>query len=291
MDRFGDYTQILTPVPALHLAIAVTNPKLASELVRLSNDGMAELVIKHPDRFRGFAALLPMHDSEKALLELERVLKMGALGVQVETNIGGVPLDNPRFEPFFARMAAANRPIWIHPFRVPAMPDYAAEKMSRYGMSQALGWPYETAVTLSRLIFSGLLERFPTLRIIGHHGGGMIPHFSGRLGRYLEVWGPRIDPDLEAALPGLKKPLLEYFRRFYVDTALNGAKHAVECVVDFFGPTHVLFGTDTPFDPAPGEFVRETIADVEALNLNESAKNAIFRRNALQLLGLAGNSE
>ena len=287
MDRFGDYTQILAPVPALHLAIAVTNSKLSSQLVQLSNDDMAELVMKHPGRFRGFAAVLPMHDPEDALLELERVLKLGALGVQVETNIGGVPLDDPRFEAFFARMAAANRPIWIHPFRLPAIPDYEAERTSRYGMSQALGWPYETAVTLSRLVFAGLLERFPTLRIIGHHGGGMIPQFSGRLGRYLEVWGPRIDPDLAAALPGLKKPLLDYFRTFYVDTALNGANHAVQCVVDFFGASHVLFGTDTPFDPGPGEFVRDTIADVEALNLNESTKNAIFRQNALRLLGLA----
>jgi aminocarboxymuconate-semialdehyde decarboxylase len=184
-------------------------------------------------------------------------------------------------------MADAKRPIWIHPFRLPTMPDYATEKTSRYGMSQALGWPYETAVALSRLVFAGVLERFPALRIIGHHGGGMIPHFSGRLGRYLEVWGPRIDSDLAAALPKLKRSLLDYFRMFYVDTALNGGKHAVECVVDFFGANHVLFGTDTPFDPAPGEFVRDTIADIEALDGDQSKKRAIFSGNARRVLGIA----
>lgn len=287
MDRFGDYRQILTPVPALHLAVAITAPKLSSDLVQRSNDEMADLVSKHRDRFAGYAAVLPMHDPDAALIELERVFKAGALGVQIETNIGGVPLDDSRFEPFFAHMADAKRPIWIHPFRLPTMPDYATEKTSRYGMSQALGWPYETAVALSRLVFAGVLERFPALRIIGHHGGGMIPHFSGRLGRYLEVWGPRIDSDLAAALPKLKRSLLDYFRMFYVDTALNGGKHAVECVVDFFGANHVLFGTDTPFDPAPGEFVRDTIADIEALDGDQSKKRAIFSGNARRVLGIA----
>ena len=287
MDRFGDYTQVLTPVPALHLAIAATDPLLALRLVERANDEMADLAARHRDRFRGYAAVLPMHDPDRALVELERVLKAGALGVQVETNIGGVPLDDSRFESLFARMADAKRPIWIHPFRLPSMPDYGTEKTSRYAMSQALGWPYETAVTLSRLVFTGVLERFPTLRIIGHHGGGMIPHFSGRLGRYLEVWGPRIDPDLATVLPELKKPLLDYFRMFYVDTALNGAEHGVRCVVDFFGADHVLFGTDTPFDPAPGEFVRDTIADVEALDVKNSQRDSIFRGNALRVLGIA----
>lgn len=153
-------------------------------------------------------------------------------------------------------------------------------------MSQALGWPYETAVALSRLVFTGILDWFPTLRIIGHHGGGMIPHFSGRLGRYLEVWGPRIDSDLAGTLPKLKKPLLDYFRMFYVDTALNGAQQGVECVVEFFGAGHVLFGTDTPFDPGPGEFVRDTIADVQTLDVDQSARRSIFGGNALRVLGL-----
>jgi aminocarboxymuconate-semialdehyde decarboxylase len=284
IDRFGDYQQVITPVPGIHLAIALHDPRLSTELVQRSNDGMASLAAKYPDRFRAYAALLPMHDPDAALVELDRVLKAGAMGVQIETNIAGVPLDDSRFEPLFARMADTNRLIWIHPFRLPSMPDYAAEKTSRYMMSQALGWPYETAVALSRLVFAGVLERYPALRVIGHHGGGMIPHFSGRLGRYLEVWGPRIDPEFSAALQHLKKPLLTYFRMFYVDTALNGAPHGVECIVDFFGADRVLFGTDTPFDSGPGEFIRDTIADVEALKIDGSTKQAVFQHNALRLL-------
>lgn len=284
MDRFGGYKQILTPVPALHLAIAAANPSLSTELVQFSNDSLAELVAKHSDRFAGFAAVLPMHDPEAVLRELDRVLRTNALGVQVETNIGGVPLDDQRFEPFFSRMANEGKPVWVHPFRFPGIPDYAAEKGSRYLMWQALGWPCDTAIALSRLILSGYLERLPGLTLVGHHGGGMVPHFSGRLGRQLEVWGPKLDPDLAATLPKLTKPVLEYFRMLYVDTALSGAPHAVECAIKFFGADHVFFGTDSPFDPAPGEFVQETISDVEATQISDSDKSAIFSGNTMRIL-------
>jgi aminocarboxymuconate-semialdehyde decarboxylase len=287
MDRFGNYTQVLTPLPGLHLTIAASgNRDVAGELVRLSNDGLADLVQKYPDRFAGFAALLPLHERDNALLELDRVMKMSSLGIQIETNINGVPLDHPDFEPMFAKMAALERPVWIHPVRSPLSSDYATEKTSRYAMSQALGWPYETSVALSRLVFGGHLERHPKLRIIAHHGGGMIPHFSGRLGHYLETWGPKLDDELGAALQSLNKPLLDYFRMFYVDTAMNGAKHAVACALEFFGPEHVLFGTDTPFDPEEGKFVYDVIADVESLPRAQAIRTRIYNGNARKVLGL-----
>jgi aminocarboxymuconate-semialdehyde decarboxylase len=286
MDRFGDYTQVLTPVPGLHLNLAVTNAALSTDMVRIYNDEMAGWVAEYPDRFRGFAALLPMHDPEEALRELDRLPQLGALGVQIETNINGIPLDDSRFEPFFARMAELDRAIWVHPFRSPVMADFSTEKVSRYAMSQALGWPYETGVCLSRIVFAGYLERYPRLRIIGHHGGGMVPHFSGRLGKYLEIWGPKLDGELAHALESLCKPLLDYFRMLYVDTAMNGAKHAVTCIVDFFGADHVLFATDTPFDPEPGSFVRDAIEDVEALPIDNAQREAILIGNSLRVLGL-----
>ena len=287
MDGFGDYRQVITPVPNLHLPLVPGNPSLATELVRISNDEMAAIGDKHRDRFRGFAATLPMHDPQEALKELDRVIGLGALGVQIEASVNGEALDAPRHEAFFARMAALGRPIWIHPVRTPLWPDYPGEKTSRYALWQALGWPYETSVCLARLVFAGHLQRHPNLKIIAHHGGAMIPHFSDRLGRQLEFWGQRFDAELGAVVQSLGKPLLDYFRMFYVDTALNGAKHAVACVVEFFGAGHVLFGTDTPFDQEQGQgFIRDTIADIEALGLDETARTQIYRDNATRLLNL-----
>jgi predicted TIM-barrel fold metal-dependent hydrolase len=286
MDRFPNYTQVLTLVPGQHLPLAVPNPALVSELVRLANDGMAELVTAYPDRFLGFAASLPMHNPDLALDELDRAIHgLGALGVQIEANINGVPLDDPRFEALFARMAALGRPIWIHPVRNAALPDYSTETSSRYALWQTFGWPYETAVCLSRLIIAGYLERYQGLRLIAHHGGGMIPHFAGRIKQFLEYEGPLSDPSLAVALQALKKPPIEYFKMLYVDTALCGDKNALGCVLDFFGVGHVLFGTDMPFDPEQGPgFVRDTIADMEALSLDKPALQRIYEGNARQVL-------
>lgn len=287
MDRFPDYVQILTPVPSENLAVALGNPALTQDLVPRANDAMAELVVKFPDRFAGFAAMLPMRDPDQALIELDRAItQLGALGVQIETNINGVPLDDPRYEAFFARMAMLDRLIWVHPARTPAWPDYPTEATSKYALWQVFGWPYETTICLSRLVFSGHLERYPTLRILAHHGGGMIAHFAGRIGPFLQQV-PRLDESLGVALESLGKPPIEYYKMFYVDTALFGAKHAVDCVVDFFGVDHVLFGTDTPFDPEQGPgFIRDTIADIDALALNEAERQRIYEGNARRVLSV-----
>jgi aminocarboxymuconate-semialdehyde decarboxylase len=288
MDQYPDYVQILTLVPGQHLPVALGNPTLASELVRLANDAMAELVAIYPGRFRGFAASLPLHDPDQALGELDRAITaLGAVGVQIEANINGVPLDDPRFDAFFARMAALERPIWIHPVHPPTWPDYPTEATSKYALWQVFGWPYETTICLSRLVFAGHLERYPTLRIVAHHGGGMIPHFSGRIGPFLERVAPGLDESLGLAIQALSKPPIEYFKLFYVDTALFGAKHALDCVVDFFGVDQVLFGTDMPFDPEGGPgFIRTTVADIEALALDEAERQRIYEDNARRVLGV-----
>jgi predicted TIM-barrel fold metal-dependent hydrolase len=149
------------------------------------------------------------------------------------------------------------------------------------------GQSYETTICLTRLVFAGHLERCPNLRIVAHHGGGMIPHFAGRIGSFLEAMGPRLDEDLLLALQSLRKPPVEYFKMFYVDTALFGAKHALDCVLDFFGADHVLFGTDMPLDPEQGPgFIRDTIADIEALAIEGAERQRIYEGNARRVLGI-----
>lgn len=275
LDPFGDYAQVLVlAVPPLE---EVGPPAVAAEFARMANDEMAELVHKHPDRFAGFAAALPLNDTDESLREIDRATsELGALGVQMFTNMQGVPLDDRRFEPIFTRLETLERMVWLHPTRNATWPDYATEKMSDYGLWWSIGWPYETAAALSRLVYSGQMERHPKLRLIAHHGGGMVPHFSARLG---------MGPGYRQVKDSLPRAPLEYFRRFYADTALFGAAHAVRCVLDFFGPGHVLFGTDMPLGPP--DAVAATIEDIESCELSEEERSAVYSGNAMRLLGLA----
>lgn len=286
MDRFPEYVQVLVPFPVQPLIPFLGGDARARDVIRAGNEFLADLVHRHPDRFVGFAGALPLADVDRAMAELTHCLDdLGALGVQLETNVGGVPIDHSRFEPVFAEMARRRCPIWLHPVRGKMLPDFGTEEVSRYGLWQALGWPYETSLVLARLVLGGYLERHSGLRLIVHHGGAMIPHFCGRLGAVLEYLG-RIgfDGELTEAVESLPRPLDEYFRMFYADTVLFGAGNAVGCVVDYFGVDHVLFGTDMPFDPEQGPgFIRDTLANVEALGLDAEAQAKVFRGNALRL--------
>ena len=272
LERFDDYAQVLVlAVPPLE---EVGPPAVAADFARLANDEMAGLVSGHADLFAGFAAALPLNDTDLAIAELERAVQtLGALGAQVFSNVNGVPLDDPRFEPLWARFEALDRAVWLHPTRNRSWPDYPTERTSDFGLWWSLGWPYETAAALSRLVYSGVMERHPGLKVIAHHGAGMVPHFSSRLG---------MGPGYRQVRDSLPRPPLDYFRRFYADTALFGSRHAVECVVDFFGAGHVLFGTDMPLGPANA--VEHTIADVEALELGGADRAALFSGNAARLL-------
>ena len=271
IDRFGAYRQVLVlAVPPLE---EIGPPHVAADFARRANDEMAELVARHPDRFAGFVAALPLNGPDESIAELRRAVgELGALGGLLYTNVGGVPLDDPRFEPLLAAFESSGVTAWLHPTRDAATADYASEDRSDYGLWWSLGWPYETAAALSRLVYSGAMERHPDLRVIAHHGAGMVPHFSARLA---------MGPGYRQVKDLLPRPPLEYFHRFYADTALFGAPHAVECVIDFFGPDHVLFGTDMPLGPS--DAIALTIADVEAAG--ETAK-PVFAANARRVLGL-----
>ena len=224
----------------------------ASALARIGNDAMAELCAKHPERFPTFVAAVSMTDVEGSVKEARRaVTELHAGGIQIFTNIAGKPLDDPSFEPIFKTMAELDRPIWLHPARTAAMTDYVSESKSRYEMWWCFGWPYETSVAMVRLVFSGLFDRYPKLKIITHHLGGMIPFYDGRIGPGLQVLGSRtLDEDYSKVLPSLKRPHLDYLHDFYGDTALfGGGIHAVRCGLEFFGSEHVVFATDTPLGP------------------------------------------
>jgi uncharacterized protein len=277
MDRIesdGAYRQVLVlAVPPLE---EVGPPAVAAELARFANDELADLVHRFPNRFVGFAAALPLSDVDASMRELDRAIThLGALGAQLSTNVLGNPLDDTRFEPLFSRLESAGSAVWLHPTRSAAWSDYPAERRSDYGLWWSLGWPYETAAALARLVYSGHMERHPRQLVIAHHGGGLMPHFAARLA---------MGPGARQVQNRLPRPPLDYVRRFYVDTALFGAPHAVRCVLEFFGPRHVLFGTDMPL--GPGSAVEATIADLDAAGLSSEDLAAVYAGNAVRLLGL-----
>ena len=289
MDEFGDYLQVLTLVqPAVD---TFGRGAVAADLARCANDSMAELCSRYPDRFVGFAAAVALSDVDGALDEVDRAVgDLGALGVQIHTNILGAPLDEPRFEPFFAKLAGLHRTVWVHPVRTPQMPDYPGESASRFGMWMAFGWPYETTVFMCRMVLAGVFQRHPDLRILTHHAGGMIPHFAERFGKGLDFSEP-MGLDLDGASdPAARHALLiEQLKRFYGDTSLSGARSAIECGLGFFGPERLLFGTDMPFDldGGPG-YVRGAVRALDAMDLADAHRRMIYEGNARRMLGLSG---
>jgi uncharacterized protein len=287
VDQFENYAQVLSlglpPVERLW------GPDRSPEMARIGNDGLAEVVARHPDRFVGYSAFLPMNVPEAAVREAERALANGANAIQLASNVNGAPLDEPQFWPVFEVIAKSGKPILLHPARTREMPDYPTEKHSKYEICSVLGWPYETGVTLARLVFSGLIDRYPGLKVIAHHLGGVVPYLEGRIGHSFDQLGARTsDEDYGALLKQLKKRPYDYFKDFYGDTAVEGARAATVCGIDFFGAEHVLFASDCPFDKEKGPgYIRATIAVIDSLPLTPAQKEAICHRNAERLFRLA----
>jgi uncharacterized protein len=288
MDEFGDYRQVinLAAPPVEDLG----PPETSRQLARIGNEALAELVAKHPDRFAGFVACVPMNDVDAAIAEARYACdELGALGVQIYTHVHGRPMDDERFEPFYATLADLDKIIQVHPCRNSSWPDYPTEERSKFEIWWVFGWEYDLSAFMARIVFGGVLERHPTLKFLIHHGGSMVPHFAGRVGPGWDQLGART-PDAHRALvegyPLTKRPI-EYFKMFYADTALFGAAHALRCTIDFFGAERVLFASDSPFDPEKGPgYIRSTIANLNEITLSDADRSAIFNGNARRLLGL-----
>lgn len=289
LEEFGDdYRQVLSiPAPPVE---DLGEPKVSRELARIGNEALADLVRSHPQRFSGFVACMPMNEVDATLAEIDHACgELGALGIQIYTHVNGRALDDPRFEPIWSRMAELDKTIWVHPSRSSSWADYPTEERSKYELWWVFGWEYDTAIFMGRMVMSGVLERYPNIKFLIHHGGSMVPHFAGRIGPGLDQLGARTPPDQRQDIetyPLSKRPI-EYFRQFYVDTALFGTAHAIRCSLEFFGVDHVLFASDSPFDPERGPgYIRATIANLESLGLTEDERSAIYEGNARRILGV-----
>ncbi len=293
---------------------AIASAEKSPELARIFNDSMAEIVMKHPDYFPGAVAMLPTNNIEAALAEIDRAIKdLKFKGIYVYTpqfiyeenqsapasvkkdgplikghTVGNLPkqthpIDTPDLMRIYEKMAQYDLPIWIHPRTSPAFADYSVESASKYRVWQIFGWPYQSTIAMTRLVFSGIFDKCPNIKFIAHHAGAMVPIYEDRIKAaydYDEMFGGTLKQCL-------KKDPVDYFRMFYTDTAVNGNTPALMAAHSFFNPGHLLFGTDTPHDKDSGESsVKDTILSIERMNVTETEKRAIFEDNVKNLLHL-----
>lgn len=255
MDRCPDVLQALTMhLPPLEALVA---PSDAVKLAIIANDEMAELVAKYPNRFVAAVACLPLNDINAAVKEADRAIsRLHFRGVQIFTNINGEPLDAPKFRPLYELMAHHDLPLWIHPWNPPAW------GKTPFHDKGVFAWPYQTSLAMVHLVQAGVFEEYPNIKFITHHCGGMVPFFKTRV-----------------------RDMINGLRKFYADTALRGNAAALMCGYDFFGPEHMLFGTDMLGSRDPDKTV-QTIRSVEEMAIPEADKKKIFEDNARRLLKL-----
>lgn len=186
--------------------------------------------------------------------------------------------------PLYEKMAGYDLPIWIHPHREMSVPDYSTEKESKFNLHGAIGWPYETQLAMTRLVCSGVLQKYPNLKFITHHCGGGMPFLANRINSWLLNY-KRLEPN--SSVSKLTRQPIEYLRLFYGDTAIDGNTPALENGRAFFGTEHIVFATDMPYGGEQGEHaMRAAIKGVKEMAISDAEKKQIFEGNAKRLLHL-----
>lgn len=267
MDEMGlDMQLVMPPPPQCYFTVPV---EIAVKATRVLNDGIAAYVARKADRFVALGTV-PLQDGKEAAAELERSMKqLGFKGCQVLTNVGGRELSDPAFTPFWAKAEALGALVVIHPNGFTQ-----GERFQRFYFNNVIGNPLDTTMALHYLIFDGVLERHPNLKILAVHGGGYLGGYSGRIDH---AWGAR--SDVHGDLP---KAPTSYLKKIYVDTVVF-TPHQLEYLIKVFGADHVLMGTDYPFDMADYDPVGH-VTGTESLDAKTVA--AICGGNAKRLLGL-----
>ncbi len=287
MEAFGEYQQILSlSAPTIEF---LAPPDESPAVARLANDGMAALCRQHPDRFPSFIASMPMNNPDEAVKEIDRAIgELGACGIQIFSNVNGRPLDEPEFFQIFERMTEHDLPIFLHPARGSNFPDYLAEDKSEFEIWWTFGWTFETSAAMARIVFSGIFDKLPTIKIIAHHLGAMVPYVEGRVGWGQDQLGARTPGDkLTELRESLAHRPIDYFKMFYADTATFGSLGATRCGLDFYGTDRCLFASDCPFDPEGGPlYIRETIRCLDTVEVTDAERSALYEGNARKLLKL-----
>jgi predicted TIM-barrel fold metal-dependent hydrolase len=273
MDSLGIDRQVLVLVrPPMWLGM--DRPTL-HRLTRIANDGLAAMAAAHPDRFISVGVLPAMDDV--LLTEVARMdEELGLPGVLIFSNIEGKALDDESMWPLYAQAAQRKLPIWIHPQHGMSYPWLRKNVLDRL-----FGWPFETTLAMSRLVYGGVLEKYPDLVFVTHHLGGMIPYYAGRADAMSsESGGQHPSTGEDEPVVELSGKPSDYFRKFYNDTMVSGSQAALRCGLDFFGPGHVMYGTDFPMGPQQGErWPGEILQSVRALDVPDADRELILHGN------------
>jgi len=266
MDRIGIDIQAISPSPSQFYYWA--EPELAAELVRRCNEGIADVCAQHPRRLVGLGSVALQHP-ELAAEQLERAVRQLDLrGVEISSQIAGFDLDHPRFAPFWRKADELGCLIFLHPFG-----SSLGERLDRYYLSNVIGQPLETTIALSQLIFGGVLDRFPGLRICAAHGGGYLPYYIGRSEHAF-----RVRPEAGR----IERSPRHYLNQLWFDSVVyepSTLRHLIEQV----GTSRLVVGTDYPFDMGSYR-VHEAVAAIPGLTSRERAQ--ILGLNAAGLLGI-----
>ncbi|RAI35614.1 amidohydrolase family protein [Rhodoplanes roseus] len=244
LDAMGlDLQVIMCPPPQCYYTVPLDIAVPASRMV---NEGLSEYASKNPDRYLVFGTV-PLSNCEEAAKELEHCMtKLGHKGVQILTNVAGKELSDPAFAPFWAKAEALGAVVLLHPNGFTE-----GERLTRFYFNNVIGNPFETTMALHYLIFDGVLERHPNLKIVAVHGGGYLAAYSGRIDH---AWGARADT--HGTLP---HPPTSYLKKIYVDSVVF-TPHQLRALVEVFGPDHVILGTDYPYDMAEYEPVEHIVS-------------------------------
>lgn len=271
MDKYGIDVQVLTQTTPVLLGF---NADEAAEICRLSNNDNYALSKAYPKRFIN-ACIFSLLDVKDAVNELERAVnELDCRGVTIATNQNGQGLDCPDYFKFYERVAKYDLPILLQPTHWKSYP--LVEMEHGYSMMPIFGWPFDTTQAVWRLIFGGVLDRYPSLKIITHHCGALLPFFVKRA----EAVSLN-DPILKSKIA---QPITDYWLRIYGDTVLGGNIAALNCGYDFFGAERMLYGSDFPFGPKRGELsISENLAGVKAMNIPAKNIRKILGENARKI--------
>ncbi|MFD7599743.1 amidohydrolase family protein [Streptomyces mirabilis] len=265
MDAQGVDVQLVSPSPSHYHYWA--DEETAEKIYRLAGEATAAHCAAAPDRLRGLG-LVPLQHPQLAVRALDHALEQGLSGVEISSHAPGRELSDPAYEPLWSRAEESGAVLFLHPFGCTL-----DERLDQWYLSNTVGQPTENAVALSQLIFSGVLDRHPALKVIAAHGGGYLPT---HIGRSDHAWSTRSD-----ACAGCAHLPSSYLKRLYFDSLVHDP-HVLRELVRVAGPDRVCLGSDYPFDMG----TEDPVGALRAARLSEADFDALRGGNAAALLNL-----